>query len=177
MHPVSYTYTYPTQVDIDRALDLCKRVGAETVVGVAKAVMQSSQSQTQSSSSSSSQGSSSQSGNLILVPATYGAVLTAGASSHSLLLDTAEEALTVYPPYQSQQQQSEQSDHGGGVTTKITSVALEATILDDSRRTNALLASIAIALPVWSARSLCFWWTRRRCHSAYDHSKCGRMPE
>jgi hypothetical protein len=160
-HPVSYAY--PTSTDVDRAMDLLQRVGAETVVGVgsssamdlAKAVMQSSQSQTQSQSSScsSSQGSSSQSGNLILVPATYGAVLTAGASSHSLLLDTAEEALTVYPPYQSQQQ----SDHGGGVTststTTITSVALEATMLDDSRRTNALLASIAIALPVWSARS------------------------
>lgn len=156
-HPTSYVY--PTQVDVDRAMDLCRRVGAETVVGVgsrsamdlAKAVMQT-QSQSQSLNQtevetnpaarrSSSAGNEPLRRNLILVPATFGGVLAAAATSHSLLLDTAEEALTVYPPYQQQQ-----SLMPNLVTT--TSVALEENMLDGSRRTNTLLASIAISLQV-----------------------------
>jgi hypothetical protein len=178
-HPCAYTY--PTPADVDRAMDLYQRVGAETVVGVgssaamdlAKAVSQSMQSSSQSQSSSSQmQNQSTETTaatrrgrgnnedsvrrNLILVPATYGGVLAAAGSCHSLLLDTKEEALTVYPPYeqQSQQQQSPDNDAtagAGGVTT--TSVALEETMLDDSRRTHALLASIAIALPLLGRRN------------------------
>jgi hypothetical protein len=160
-HPVSYAY--PTSVDVERAMDLCQRVGAETVVGVgsssamdlAKAVMMQSSSSSQNQSTDTSSPASTRrrdetsARNLILVPATYGGVLAAAASSHSLLLDTKEEALTVYPPYQSQQSQDNGAD--AGVTT--TSVALEETMLDDSRRTHALLASIAIALPILNDRS------------------------
>jgi hypothetical protein len=163
-HPTSYVF--PTQVDVDRAMDLCRRVGAETVVGVgsrsamdlAKAVsMQTQTAQSQSShnpietnpaASTSKRGSSMNEvsfRNLILVPATFGGVLAAAATSHSLLLDTAEEALTVYPTYQ-QQQQQQQSLITDVVTT--TSVALEENMLDGSRRTDALLASIAISLQV-----------------------------
>jgi hypothetical protein len=156
-HPTSYVY--PTQVDVDRAMDLCRRVGAETVVGVgsrsamdlAKAVMQTQLTQSQihnqieTNPAASKRGSSINEAsfrNLILVPATFGGVLAAAASSHSLLLDTAEEALIVYPPYQQQQQ----SLIPEVVTT--TSVALEENMLDGSRRTDALLASIAISLQV-----------------------------
>jgi hypothetical protein len=159
-HPVSYAY--PTSTDVDRAMDLLQRVGAETVVGVgsrsamdlAKAVMiqsssPSSSTETSSPATTRRRGTDDLRRNLILVPATYGGVLAAAASTHSLLLDTKEEALTVYPPYP--HELSQDSGGGGGVTT--TSVALEETMLDDSRRTHALLASIAIALPVVSGRS------------------------
>jgi hypothetical protein len=163
-HPTSYVY--PTQVDVDRAMDLYRRVGAETVVGVgsrsamdlAKAVMQSQTTQSQNQIETdptarrgSSAGNEALRRNLILVPATFGGVLAAAATSHSLLLDTAEEALIVYPPYQKQQQkQKQQSLTQTPEVVTTTSVALEEKMLDGSRRTNALLASIAISLQVLS---------------------------
>jgi hypothetical protein len=159
-HPVSYAY--PTSTDVDRAMDLLQRVGAETVVGVgsrsamdlAKAVMiqsssPSSSTETSSPATTRRRGTDDLRRNLILVPATYGGVLAAAASTHSLLLDTKEEALTVYPPYPHElSQDNGGGGGGGGVRVTTTSVALEETMLDDSRRTHALLASIAIALPV-----------------------------
>jgi hypothetical protein len=166
-HPVSYAY--PTSTDVDRAMDLLQRVGAETVVGVgsrsamdlAKAVMiqsssPSSSTETSSPATTRRRGTDDLRRNLILVPATYGGVLAAAASTHSLLLDTKEEALTVYPPYPHELSQDNGGGGGGGgvrVRVTTTSVALEETMLDDSRRTHALLASIAIALPVVSGRS------------------------
>jgi hypothetical protein len=143
-HPTSYVY--PTSDNVNKAIDLCRRVGAETVVGVgsgsamdlAKAVVQTQQNDENSNSNSSQRNKDQSLSNLILVPATYGGVLAA-ATSHSLLLDTAEEALTVFPSQQQQQSLG---------TAVSCHVALEESMMDDSRQTNALFASIAIALHV-----------------------------
>jgi hypothetical protein len=77
-------------------------------VDLTKAVLQTqtqSQTQTHTETNSaarqdSSAGDEALRHNLILVPAMFGGVLAAAATSHSLLLDAAEEVLTIYPPYQ-----------------------------------------------------------------------------
>jgi hypothetical protein len=133
-------YAYPTASDIQHLTDLCRRVGASTVVGVgsgtamdlAKAVVQSIGGRDISSSNRGRNAAAFE--QLVLVPATATATMAA-AMSHSLLLNAAEEALTVYPPDSQSLQE-----------IPTVQVVLEPTLVDDSRQTKALYASLAIGL-------------------------------
>ena len=118
-------YAFSTVFDINHQVDLALRVGASTVCAVgagsaidlAKATVQN--------------------GNfdeLLLVPATYSAMLAA-ASSHSLLLDTIEEELVVRPS---------QSETLKQVPTAVT--LLNENMIDPGRRKDALYASLALLL-------------------------------
>jgi len=89
----SVSSAYPTRDDVQRGIDLAKRTGATTVIGVgARAAVDCAKGVAAALGSS----SDSSSVDLILAPATLGSTMSA-MSSTPLILSTAEEALL--PPY------------------------------------------------------------------------------
>ena len=84
-HPLKAGYVFPTDSDLENATDLASRIGASTVAAVGSGgVMDLAKAMTHNIEE------------VLLVPATYGAALSAGSSS-SLLLDPSDETLMVRP--------------------------------------------------------------------------------
>eukprot|EP00536_Pseudo-nitzschia_multiseries_P001828 jgi/Psemu1/294597/fgenesh1_pm.23_\ len=100
--PATISSAVPTRESLDETLELMQRTGASSVVSVgsgsamdlAKAVVASATST--STQDSNSNNHSTKAVPLILVPATYSALVAAGAS-HSLVLDADEETLVPFP--------------------------------------------------------------------------------
>ena len=89
----SVSSAYPTRDDVQRGIDLAKRTGATTVIGVGAGAAVDCAKGVAAALGSSSDSSSV---DLILAPATLGSTMSA-MSSTPLILSTAEEALL--PPY------------------------------------------------------------------------------
>ena len=88
-HPL-IEFAFPTESDLEHAIELAARIGASTVAAVgAGGVMDLAKAVFQSSARHDIE-------EILLVPATYGATLAA-ASSSSLLLDPQHATLTVFP--------------------------------------------------------------------------------
>lgn len=110
---------FPTLSDIDHQVELAARTGATTIVGVGTGPAMDLASATASAMHAEE---------LVLIPATYSAMMVA-ASSSALVLDTAEEALvTKARPRQ------------------LSTVAILESSLVDERRHEAILASMALLL-------------------------------
>jgi len=122
------TSVFPTVENVKTTLELAKRTGASTLIGVgsgaamdlAKAVLQKSKIGEMTG---------------ILVPSTHGGIL-ASTSSLPLLLDTREEALIV----------PEESNGGTVVNASEATVVIETNSLSDIYKKDALYTCLAIGL-------------------------------
>jgi hypothetical protein len=135
--------TFPTLKDVDQRLELMQRTGAASIVAVGSGAAMDLAKAIQNQNDTASKG-------LLVVPATFGAVLASGAN-HALLLDTVEE--TLVPSPQHSQNWEANVVHGGFDLDSI-STATIVSCLDarkymeplDQCRSTMLYAAAAILL-------------------------------